>query len=148
MVSSSTANGGSGRFEWLWTGGSQLYASNRLAHDPQWFRPNSYSRRICSNNSTLALQPNESPPLRALPESEYTFVYRVGQNKMPHWAKYRNHCEVAEKNDGGDTVPEEFGLNLRAACQQAPSPQPKPKPNVLALKVFQSYEPLFKVPNR
>ena len=36
--------------------------------------PNSYSRRICSNNSTLALQSNESPPLRASPASEYPFV--------------------------------------------------------------------------
>src|ERR1022692_3584342 len=58
--------------------------------------PNSYSRRICSNNSTLALQSNEFPPLRASPESEYPFVYRVGQNKMPNWARseYRNHREV------------------------------------------------------
>src|SRR5215470_5586160 len=29
--------------------------------------PNSYSRRICSNNSTLALQSNESPPFGLRP---------------------------------------------------------------------------------
>ena len=54
--------------------------------------PNSYSRRICSNNSTFALQSNESPPLRASPESEYPFVSRVGQIKLPNWAssEYRN----------------------------------------------------------
>ena len=43
--------------------------------------PNSYSRRICSNNSTLALQSNESPPLRASPESEYPFVLEGGPNQ-------------------------------------------------------------------
>src|SRR5579862_1115714 len=55
--------------------------------------PNSYSRRICSNNSTLALQSNESPLLRASPDSEYPFAKEVGQNKMPNWARseYRNH---------------------------------------------------------
>src|SRR5580692_8532449 len=54
--------------------------------------PNSYSRRICSNNSTLALQSNESPLLRASPDSEYPFVKEVGQNKPPNWAalEYRN----------------------------------------------------------
>jgi hypothetical protein len=48
--------------------------------------PNSYSRRICSNSSTLALQSTEFPPLRASPESEYPFVVWVGQIKPPNWA--------------------------------------------------------------
>src|SRR5580704_15166471 len=58
--------------------------------------PNSYSRRICSNNSTLALQSNESPLLRASPDSEYPFAKEVGQNKPPNWAalEYRNHAHL------------------------------------------------------
>jgi hypothetical protein len=63
--------------------------------------PNSYSRRICSNNSTFALQSNEFPPLRASPESEYPFVRRVGQNKPPNWAssEYRNHAMLRGEPD-------------------------------------------------
>jgi hypothetical protein len=57
--------------------------------------PNSYSRRICSNSSTLALQSNESPPIRASPKSEYPFVFWVGQIKPPNWAalEYRNQTQ-------------------------------------------------------
>src|SRR5271155_590696 len=54
--------------------------------------PNSYSRRICSYNSTFALQSNEFPPFGLCPESEYPFAKRVGQIKPPNWAssEYRN----------------------------------------------------------
>ena len=60
--------------------------------------PNSYSRRICSNKSTLALQSNESPPLRAWPESEYLFVYRVGQNKPPKWTNFSCQTQLSLRN--------------------------------------------------
>ena len=71
--------------------------------------PNSYSRRICSNNSTLALQSNESPLLRASPDSEYPFAKEVGQNKMPNWARseYRNQirCGRAPQDEQEEIAP-------------------------------------------
>ena len=50
--------------------------------------PNSYSRRICSYNSTLALQSNSRLRIqahRSNPDKK-SAQPRVGQNKMPKWA--------------------------------------------------------------
>jgi hypothetical protein len=56
--------------------------------------PNSYSRRICSNHSTLALQSNESPPFGLRPNQSTRSSCRVGHIKPPNWAgsDYRNHA--------------------------------------------------------
>lgn len=55
--------------------------------------PNSYSRRICSNNSTFALQSNESPPFGFAQIRVPVRLARLGQIKPPNWARshYRNH---------------------------------------------------------
>src|SRR6185312_6260046 len=54
--------------------------------------PNSYSRRICSNNSTLPLQSNELLRFGLRPNQSTRPFPGVGQNKLPNWAtsKYRN----------------------------------------------------------
>src|ERR1035437_6619365 len=51
--------------------------------------PNSYSRRICSNNSTFALQSNESPPFGLCPNQSTRSSSRLGQIKPPNWARSR-----------------------------------------------------------
>jgi hypothetical protein len=55
--------------------------------------PNSNSRRICSNNSTLALHSNELLSFGLRPNQSTRSFSRVDQNKMPNWAvsEHRNH---------------------------------------------------------
>ena len=54
--------------------------------------PNSYSRRICSNNSTFTLHSNELLRFGPSPNQSARPFSRLGQNKMPNWAvsEYRN----------------------------------------------------------
>jgi hypothetical protein len=61
--------------------------------------PNSYSRRICSNNSTFALQSNESPLFGLRPNQSTRSSWRVGHIKPPNWAEsdYRNQTSQQKR---------------------------------------------------
>ena len=84
--------------------------ANRLAHHPPVHAkflatrtivpiPNSYSRRICSNNSTFALQSNESPPFGLSPNQSTRSFREGGPNGIPpNWAttEYRNPPQASK----------------------------------------------------
>ena len=58
--------------------------------------PNSYSLRICSNNSTFALQSNEFLRFGLRPKQEYPFVSEGGPNQTAE----PGHFKIP-KSDGG-----------------------------------------------